>query len=257
MSLENGILVIIYTTGIIIWFGLVGYLIFLAFFTKLTHVDEFRKRFLAGIFLLLAAGAILTLTSTFLPNMNSINIALIGLSITSVLVISNILIIIGLNKLDDYIYSMIGLEKTNIKMKLLLVSFPPPIIVLLIDFILSGGNSTKILMNSIFLPYNIMYCFIALYCFFLHHEMQGLKINMMLYFGIGFLVEYLIQVLTVFSPILDPFNYNIFASLMELFMPVMDLLVYNILINLFSIANVIFLILGFVNFKNRVGRALS
>ncbi|MHA1301261.1 MAG: hypothetical protein ACTSO9_17705 [Candidatus Helarchaeota archaeon] len=232
-------------TGIIVWFILIGYLIYLTINTKLTYIDEFRRRFIIGLFSLLTAGALITISSYFTPLTYDITVILIPIPFVITLFLSNLLIILGLNKLNEYIYSLIGLEESKIKTKILFASIPIPLLLILVDFFLTQ-NFLKLLISLEFLSFHILYFYIAIYCFYLNHQMEGLNLKMMLYFGIAFSFEILNQVLLLFSPMLvDPIQ----TIIIPYPIPLLDPFAYNFLINMFSIGSVIFLILGFLDFK--------
>ena len=217
----------------IIFFILIGYLIYLTIKTKLTHVEEFRRNFLTGVFIFLIIAAYFVVTQHFLTLeqgiLNIMNIfGLIGL------IISSALIIFGLFKLDEYIYSIIGVEKKTSKSKILLFSIPSPVIVYIINLIVMVDYSSVMVLHIMLVVY-IIYYFIFIYTFFIHKEMKDIEINMMGYFGTGFLCQAINQVVGLFNEMLTDGP-------------------YYFLFQLFYVLLMVFLVAGYLNFKKRISK---
>ncbi|MFX1449665.1 MAG: hypothetical protein ACFFCM_02410 [Promethearchaeota archaeon] len=224
-------------TQVIIWFILIGYLINLTVKTKLTHVDEFRQKFIAGIFVLLISSSVFVITQHFFTLsedfLNFINIfILIGV------ITSSLLIILGLFRLDEYIYSLIGVQNKLSKLKIFLISIPAPVAVFFIEILLRGVLMSEIVMRVVLLMTYIIFYFVFIYTFFLHKEIKEIKINMMAFFGVGFMFQALNQILAIFQDVIihDLGNDGL----------------YWVLFQLYYILLLTFLIFGYLNFKNRI-----
>lgn len=220
---------------VIFWFILIGYLIYLTVKTKLTYVDEFRQKFIMGIFVLLISSSVFAVAQHFFTLTEDF-FMILSIFILIGVIISSSLIIIGLFSLDNYIYSLIGVEKQINKYKILLFSIPGPVIVFIIDILIRGISN--LLMSIVLLLTYIIYYFVFIYTLFLHQEMRDIKINMMLFFGIGFSFQVLNQILSIFQETI-----NIVLGGDGL---------YWTLFQLYYILLMIFLIIGYLNFKNRM-----
>ncbi|MHA1382897.1 MAG: hypothetical protein ACTSR3_03965 [Candidatus Helarchaeota archaeon] len=116
----------------LIWFIFIGILIYLVFKTKLTYIDDFRQKFIAGIFILLISSSIFIIFQYYL-NTSKEFLDLLNIFLLIGLVISSYLIIIGLNKLNDYIASIVDFEEQKHKN----TSFVIALIVSIISFIIN------------------------------------------------------------------------------------------------------------------------
>ncbi len=222
---------------VIIWFLSIGYMIYLAVKTKLTHVDEFRQKFVAGIFILFISSSIFVITQhLFTLTEDFMNIVSIFILIG--VMTSSTLIILALFRMDEYIYSLIGLKKKMSKFNILLLSLPGPVTVFLIDFIIRGILISDLLIRIVLLLTYVIFYFISFYTFFLHKEMKDININMMAFFGIGFLFQALNQPLAIFQAQIE-FVYGNDG-------------LYWVIFQLYYILLITFLIAGYLNFKNRI-----
>ncbi len=215
----------------IIFFTLMGYLIYLIIETKLTHIEKFRKNFLSGIVLLLICAASFAVTTHYLTlEQNFLN--LLNISILIALVISSLLIIFGLFKLDEYLYSIIGVEKKTSKIVILIISIPGPVVVYILTLITRIDYSGIIVTHAMLFLY-IIYYFIFIYTFYIHKEMKDININMMAFFGTGFMFQVINQIMGIFIEALtDGLYYTLFS--------------------LWYVLLIIFIIAGYLNFKNRI-----
>ncbi len=233
--LETDYYLILYIQSIIL-FILVGFLIYLITKNKLTYVDEFRQKFVLGIYLYLCGVVILIIFQIILKIPQEFYLILYG-----VIVLSEIgfmaLTLLGTSKLIDYISSIIDLETKNKRNYALLISAIISTIYTILYGIFNASNASKLTL-ILLVPWTVFFYFLScIYTLFLHQEMKKIDLKFLLYIGLSFFC----LCLSVFPAIfLDPRS---------------DL--FHLVLNLFLLigANV-FLIIGYLDFKNRISRGL-
>ncbi|MHA1298394.1 MAG: hypothetical protein ACTSO9_03020 [Candidatus Helarchaeota archaeon] len=216
----------------LIWFIFIGILIYLVFKTKLTYIDDFRQKFIAGIFILLISSSIFIIFQYYL-NTSKEFLDLLNIFLLIGLVISSYLIIIGLNKLNDYIASIVDFEEQKHKNTSFVIALIASIISFIINSIIYGGGLVEYA-NRIASTFALfIYFYIFCYTYYLHLEIKDIKLNMMGFFGTGFMFVTAAQILGIF-----------YAMLNEAF--------YWIIFNLLYLLLALFLIIGYIDFKNRI-----
>lgn len=220
----------------VVWFILIGFLIYLILKTQLTHIKDFRNRFGAGILVLLFTTTIFSIARRLVsltPEATDLFYVLLYIFEE----ISMLIILSGTFKLEEYIYSIVGTQERTKKLNILFASLPGPIFVFILNiFVVTGSNGigfTQLLMDIVGLPVYITFYFISIYCFIIHRDMKLLKIDMMMLFGIGFIMLIAVQILSLFVNVID------------------EGLFWVIFTNLY-IAMIILLIVGYLNFKNQI-----
>ncbi len=220
----------------IIWFILVGFLIYLIFRNKLTYIDEFRQRIVSGIFffIIIMSCILVFQVSLQIPQEILIMVYLI-MFIGYIIFIA--LTLHGISKLINYVSSIIDFETKNKKKFAIIFSTILTAILSIIyaiprlnDVILLTGLSFQII------SWLIVY-FAAIYTLFLHQEMRKIDLNILLYFGLCYLCIASSQLLSLF---LDSRT---------------DMLFWVFTLLFFTVLN-IFLIIGYLDFKNKVNKGL-
>ena len=215
----------------IIWFILTGYVLYLVGKTKLTHVEKFRKRFALGIVLILVSFSTLIVTRDLLTlpeAMNSISQVVVVL----ILISAQIAFLSALFDLDKYIDSIINIGMKRRKLIVALCAIPPPIVFFLLSISADMEFLTFIVIAFTPFIYYIFY-YICFFCVVIDREMISLKIRMMFYFAWGFGFATMAQFLQVQ-----------FLNLSE----GLVLVLYD----LFYLMMLVFLIVGYIDFKNRI-----
>ncbi|MFX1452373.1 MAG: hypothetical protein ACFFCM_16155 [Promethearchaeota archaeon] len=234
---SNGIIIdsILYTQTII-GFILIGCLILLVKTTKLTYIDGFRQKLVSGLYVFLGAISIFFIVRYYVGLTADYNSIL--LSIVSVIGVFFVLLtMLGILKLKEYISSLIDFKQKNLVIFSFLIGASLSIILNFIKIILQPeiiSTFSSILFYLLIFPILMgVFYFSAFYCFFLHREIKTIKINIMVYFGFGFLCIAFISVPSMFFDI----KYDI---------------IYWIIINFCLVGLIVFFIFGYLNFKNRI-----
>ncbi len=218
----------------IIWACLFIALFIIIIKTKLTHVEGFRKNFLIGVILLLLASSVWVIFLRFFFHLYYQLINLVNLIMAVFFITSAYFLIRGLLKLNNYLDSIIGTKEKRNNLRALIISIIIAAIYQ-VYYVLVSGLTFAIFTNIILmLAIFTSQLYISIYSFYLHPNFKDLKINMMLYFGIGFL--FLVLILT-FGQI---FALNVSLNFTS--------------INFSFLAFQSFLILGYVDFKNRISK---
>ena len=216
----------------VLWSILFINLISLIIRTKLTYVEGFRKNFLAGIILLLIQSAtyIVVLYGFsdffFLESVNFMSINVVTILISAGLVIR------GLTNLNNYLDSIIGGKEERSYLKTLIISVILSVINLIVIIFMPGFHPTSITLYIAVTIMVIFHLYISISSFYLHQDLKDLKINMMLYFGIGYLFLTPMLLLTRFLQ--------------------HDWALFYMSLNYFYLVFITFLIIGYLNFKNRI-----
>ena len=218
----DGILLVI----AIIWFILTGYVLYLVAKTKLTHVEKFRRRFALGILLILGAFSTFIITRDVLTLPEAIT-TISEIVVAFIVISAQIAFLSALFELDKYIDSVISIGMERRKLIVGLCAIPLPIVFFLLSLVL---QEFSLLFVFTPFPYYVFY-YICFYCIVLDQELKPLKIRMMGYFASGFGLATLGQVLQML---------NINEGLKW------------VLYDFFHFLFFVFLILGYINFKNRI-----
>ena len=219
-----------------LWFFLIGYLTYLTLTTKLTHVDEFRQRFLLGL------SALLTTVSTYIILRFIIRISMeenqyfyyLGFMGIFIFIIS---IISGYAKLKEYVSSLIDFEEKHYIRNSYLISLILAVIVGVLTVIIQNldiwtlnGFVLNLIVNPI--EFSILY-FSFVYSFSLHQEMKKVRITLMIFFGFGFLCLAFVQI-------------------PGMFLDAMTDILYGIILNCCILVMISLMIYGYLDFKNRL-----
>ena len=228
---------ITYTLIIILTIGsaCVCYLIYLILRTKVTHVDQFRKNYARGLLLIIAVAIPVFAIINLLTLEPLIFNSLIAIGLLSICT-SMWIVLYGLSKLKEYIKSITVSEKErNIKLIGTLVSLPVPIALFIYDWSIGHITLENIgfTLQVTAAVYTFTLFFTTIYCFFTHQLFKDFKINMIMYTGIGIAFIIIPQVLM-------PFNY------------LMDLGTYMVIFATCYNISIVFLVLGYLNFRNRM-----
>ncbi len=221
----------------IIWFILVVILINLIIKNKLTYVDEFRQKFVSGIFFLIITLTIMLIAQIALQIPQEIMSILIG-SIIFTLIGFETLTLIGISQLIDYISSIIDFEIKNKKRNAILSSILITIILTIIYAINNLHNVAQI--NYVFVVPIGIFCFYfaTIYTFLLHQEMKKINLNILLYIALVFLTITTVSTSIPFvNFISDPFFY--------------------VIVFFCFIGFDIILIIGYLDFKNKINKGLA
>ncbi len=171
----------------IIYFILAVYLIYLTMNTKLTHVDEFRKKFVLAILILIGSVSIYVVCRNFFHFSEQFyEILLVILFIGLFCFI--LAMLLSYRTLVEYVSDIIELEYNNKKeiSKALLIS----VIIDMIFFVtILISNIVQYIWIELVIGRVIFigFFFSAVYTFELHLKMKNANINVMIYFGFGFL----------------------------------------------------------------------
>lgn len=242
MNSDESFIYLISHTQSIILIALVVCLLFISIKTKLTHVDKFRQNFVAGIFIYFASAMTVIILSIWLlyilpePIYNLLDIStIIGV------IIAYFLIIRGLFILNSYLSSLIDYNEQNYKRISIIIAFLASGTIFITNLIILKFDPANMGLIIPFFGLGIGQFFIFIYCFFLHREIKVLKINMMAYFGTGFMF------LTVHLSLSTLYNLGIIPYIIW----------FSIILGLCNNLMIIFLILGYLNFKNRIDKISS
>ncbi len=218
----------------IIWASLFIALIILILKTKLTYVEGFRNNFLIGIILLLLESLVWILNLRIFFVSFAENQGPASLIMASLYISAGYFLIRGLLKLNNYLDTIIGTKEQRNNLNALIFAIIITATYQVSDTLVHGVNPlgipSIILTSTIF----ISQLYISIYSFYLHRDMKDLKINMMLYFGIGFL--FLVLIIA-------------FGSIFEF-----DTSLYLTSIGYTYLGFQVFLILGYLDFKNRISK---
>ena len=197
--------------------------------TKLTYIQGFRRNFLIGVTLIICECFytildLLFFTDNFIGQMD-----FYALSAACLIIAGTYFAIRGLLKLNDYLDSIIVTKEQRYNSKTLVISIAITAIFSVI-FLLTRAINVLILLSI------ISFCgfYSAIYSFYMHQTFKDLKIYMMLYFGIG------ISFIT--SAVL-------FGAIV-----ITNYMIYYQAIYTCAIVFMLFLILGYLNFKNRISK---
>lgn len=214
------------------WFLFIIILCYLVIKNKLTYIEEFRRRWILGLIIYLITVSI-HIIFQYIFQFNEQFYLMLDMFILFGAVAAFLLIISGLFKLSDYLSSMIDLEGNRNRRNALLFSIIPSIGLFIEGMLVRGLIMQEFFLSIILLITSIAYFYVAIYSYYLHRELNVMKINMMFYFATGFLFNDVDQFLTVFYGTLDQG-------------------LYWVIHNSFAIIMVVFLVIGYLNFKNRI-----
>ncbi|NVM52709.1 MAG: hypothetical protein HWN66_03315 [Candidatus Helarchaeota archaeon] len=226
----DNILTLTLTIQSIIWFILAGYLIFLALTNKLTHIDEFRQKFVMGIFSLVICVTFFILIQVFRIFPEEFYNVGFGIIFLGQLIFL-ILVIIAISKLVEYITSIIDFENETYKKKAILISLILSIIPSILRVIIQEIDQSTIITYFAF-PI-ILFFYLTFSSFFVHQELKTLKLNTLLYIGIGFLSMACAVTFSIYFNIVTDVTFWVIFFFGLIFLN-------------------LFLILGYLDFKNRI-----
>ncbi|MHA1378276.1 MAG: hypothetical protein ACTSRG_07825 [Candidatus Helarchaeota archaeon] len=216
----------------LVWFAMIGFLIILALKTKLTHVDEFRKNFTTGIFILLATSSIFIITNYYLIFTQDF-LDILNIFLLTGIILSSAMIIFGLFKLNAYLSSIIDFDELKYKKIAIVFAISASIIIYILNLTVRSGTFVDYISRTVEFFTSIIFFFIFIYNMMLHREMKDIEIDMIGFFGTGFM-------------------FLTFTEILGIFFDWMDQGLYYILFNFCYIFMLLFLILGYLNFKNHM-----
>ncbi len=222
----------------VIWFISAGYLIYLMQKTKLTHVDEFRQKVVLAIYFMLFNVAmngiftvIIKIPQEFIMLLWGIMVLADGLFIT--------LTLIGTSKLIDYISSIIDFETKNKKKNATIISIIITIFLTIIYIIFKMSKPTTTVVEYIlFSAVNFFFWLTGVYFLFLDQELKKININILRYFGIGIFCMAFLPIPSIFMDVQTDMSYWIYTFF--------GLIGLNLT-----------LILGYLDFKNKISKGLG
>ncbi len=216
----------------IMWFGFIVILSYLVIKNKLTYIEQFRRRWLIGlIFYLIAVSIHIIFHYIFQFSEQFYNV--LDMIILMGAVVAFLLIISGLVELSNYLSSIIDLEGIKNRRNTFIISLIPSAGIFILNLFIRGLIIEQFFLSLVLLVTSLCYFYAAIYSYYLDRELKIMKINMMVYFATGFLLNDVDQFLTIFWGYIDQG-------------------LYWVIHNSFAIIMVIFLVIGYLNFKNRI-----
>ncbi len=223
----------------IVWFISAGFLVYLIRKNKLTYIDEFRQKFILAVYVLLLIGAINVIFNIFIkiPQQFSLLLYLI-MFLSDVFFIA--LTLIGTSKLMEYVSSIIDLETKNKKKIAFIISIIVTIFVSIIHIIVKISSSATLVAEDyiLFSIAILFFSFAAIYFLFLDQELKKIDINILRYFGIS--VLFLLSI-----------------SFSSIFIDVESGIFYWVIVFFGLIGLNFSLILGYLEFKNKIRKGLA
>ncbi len=221
----------------IIWFILAGFLIYLINKNKLTYVDEFRRKFVSGIYLLIFSN-ILTIFFQVIIKIPQEFYLILYSFVTFLGVGFMILTLIGISQLIDHISSIIDFETKNKKKYAILISAIITIIISILFGISRLNDATQISFIFAIPIVTLFYFYTSTYTFLLHQEMKKIDLNFLLYISLSFFT----------------FGINLIPGI---FLDMTSDAFYWVIIYFINIGFILILIIGYLDFKKKINRGLN